>query len=273
MTALRADCASCVGLCCVALGLTRSADFPVDKPAGEPCGHLRSDLRCGIHDSLRDRGYRGCTVFDCFGAGQAVTRAWIGPDWRDDAASGRAMFAVFAVVRALHELLWLLDRASRLTEADELLTELDDLEAVTLELTRQEHEVLAAYDVSAHRARVNGLLRQVSALARADDGGPDLSGADLMGRDLRSTPLVGASLRGSLLAGADLRWADLSRSDLTGADLRAADLRGADLRTSMFVSQAQVDAARGDPSTRLPDHLTCPSWWAPEQQLFLESRP
>ncbi|CUR54944.1 Pentapeptide repeat protein (fragment) [metagenome] len=261
MTELRADCASCAGLCCVALRLTRSADFPVDKPAGEPCEHLETDLRCGIHDTLRDRGYRGCTVFDCFGAGQAVTRAWVGPDWREDAEAGRRMFAVFGVVRALHELSWLLERASRLPEASSLAADLDRVSTLTRELAAQDAASLAAYDVTAHRGRVNALLRQASALARAGTGGPELSGADLVGRDLRSRVLVGAGLRGALLTGADLRGLDLSRADVTGADLRAADLRGTDLRETLFVSQAQLDAARGDASTRLPLGLGVPSWW------------
>ena len=272
MTELRADCANCAGLCCVALTLTRSADFPVDKPAGEPCEHLRHDLRCGIHDSLRERGYRGCTVYDCFGAGQAVTRSWIGPDWRERPDAGTAMFAVFAVVRSLHELLWLLERARQLPQAAELAVELADLSSATLALTRQDPAKLAAYDETEHHGRVNRLLRTVSALARAGTGGPDLSGTDLMGRDLRSTALVGASLRGALLTGANLRGVDLGRADLTGADLRAADLRGADLRETLFVSQAQLDAARGDTTTCLPQDLTAPPWWASDPSLFLESR-
>ena len=37
---LRADCSSCFALCCTAFGFSRSADFPVDKPAGTPCDHL-----------------------------------------------------------------------------------------------------------------------------------------------------------------------------------------------------------------------------------------
>lgn len=67
---LGGDCANCFGLCCVALAFSRSSDFPVDKPAGEPCVNLVDDDSCAIHDRLRPSGCRGCTVFDCFGAGQ-----------------------------------------------------------------------------------------------------------------------------------------------------------------------------------------------------------
>ncbi|NUS17376.1 MAG: pentapeptide repeat-containing protein, partial [Streptomyces sp.] len=118
---LRADCGNCFGLCCVALAFTRSADFPRDKPAGEPCGHLDAGHRCGIHDRLRDRGYAGCTAYDCFGAGQKVSRhTFGGRGWRDAADGGRAMFAVLPVVRQLHELLLYLAEVRGLAAAADL---------------------------------------------------------------------------------------------------------------------------------------------------------
>jgi uncharacterized protein YjbI with pentapeptide repeats len=52
---------------------------------------------------------------------------------------------------------------------------------------------------------------------------------------------------------ADLRGDDLRLADVTGADLRGADVRGADLATTLFLSPSQLEAARGDASTRLPE--------------------
>src|SRR3954469_1838604 len=126
---LRADCAQCAGLCCVALALTASADFAIDKAAGEPCPNLKHDFRCGIHARLRDGGFPGCTVYDCFGAGQKVTQVTLGGgDWRQAADSGAQMFEVFAVVRLLHELLWYLTEAVELAPSlnDALRSALDD---------------------------------------------------------------------------------------------------------------------------------------------------
>lgn len=75
---LRADCDSCFGLCCVALPFAASVDFAADKHAGQPCANLRDNFRCGVHQDLRKIGYRGCTVYDCFGAGQHVTQVTYG---------------------------------------------------------------------------------------------------------------------------------------------------------------------------------------------------
>ncbi|HWT91629.1 MAG TPA: pentapeptide repeat-containing protein, partial [Solirubrobacteraceae bacterium] len=50
-------------------------------------------------------------------------------------------------------------------------------------------------------------------------------------------------------------------ADLTGADLRDADLRGADLSEALFLTSAQLTAARGDRATKLPRRLRPPVHW------------
>lgn len=267
---LRADCSRCVGLCCVAPAFAASADFAFDKPAGEPCRHLGSDSRCSIHADLRERGFAGCTVFDCFGAGQHVTQVTFGGgDWRTPEIAA-SMFAVFAVTRQLHELLWYLMEAMRLPGAGPLLDELSRLRGQTEGLTAGGPDELATLDVGPHRRVVGDLLLRASELARtgvrdgsAGAGGPELRGADLAGADLRDLDLRRASLRGALLIGADLRGADLALCDLLGADLRGADVRGTHLAEALFLTQPQLDAGRGDTGTTLPPSLRRPTHWLP----------
>ncbi|MEV1015393.1 MULTISPECIES: pentapeptide repeat-containing protein [unclassified Micromonospora] len=260
-TPLRADCARCFGLCCVVPAFAASADFAIDKPAGRACPNLRPDHRCGIHPELRERGFAGCTVFDCFGAGQQVAQVTFGGrDWRDAPETLPAMAEAFRVLRPLHELLWYLTEALSLGPSAGLRAELDRARVEITGLTEGDPTRLRAVDVDAHRARVNPLLSRASDAARAP-GGIDRRGAHLFGVDLRRTDLRRANLRGALLIGADLRGVDLTLADVTGADLRGADLRGADLRTTLFLHQAQLDAARGDARTALPATLTRPPHW------------
>ncbi|GAB1642921.1 pentapeptide repeat-containing protein [Krasilnikovia sp. MM14-A1259] len=262
---LRADCTRCAGLCCVAPAFAKSSDFAIDKPAGRPCPNLGRDFRCDIHPHLRERGFGGCVVFDCFGAGQQVTQVTFGGrDWRSEPDLAGPMFAALPVMRQLHELLWLVTEARRLPAvaeartgpsakarlADRLRTAHDE----TRRLTELGADELRALDVDAHRRRVNTLLQKASELARAGvRRRPDHRGAVLMGRRLAGADLRGANLRGALLIGADLRGADLRLADLTGADLRGADLRGADLAGALFVTPAQLAAARTDETTTLPN--------------------
>ncbi len=97
---------------------------------------------------------------------------------------------------------------------------------------------LLELDVSAHRQDINALLLRTSELVRAKvrHQNEDRRGADLSGADLRV-------------------------ADLTGADLRGADLSGADLTGSIFLVQSQLDAAKGDASTKVPPPLTRPAHW------------
>ncbi len=261
---LRADCSRCFALCCAAPAFARSSDFAIDKPAGQACPNLAADFRCGIHTQLRERGFAGCTVFDCFGAGQQVAQVTFGGrDWRAEPATARDMFSSFTVMRHLHELLYYLAEARSLRPDAALDAELARTQAQTEELTRGTPRQLAAVDVGTLRAEAAGLLRRTSALVRARGGrpGPDRSGADLMGADLREAVLRRASLRGAYLIGADLRGADLAGADLLGADLRGADVRGADLTGCLFLLQSQLDAARGDAGTRVPPVLARPAHW------------
>jgi uncharacterized protein YjbI with pentapeptide repeats len=262
---LRADCTSCFGLCCVAPAFSASADFAIDKAAGQACPNLRADSRCSIHSRLRERGFPGCVAYDCFGAGQQVAQITFGgTDWRTSPRIATQMFTVFRVMRDLYELLWYLTEAATLRPARPLRGELRRALDETARLTRLRPDVLAELDVEGHRRKVGALLRRASEFVRAEFARPraraalsgadpagahppgaerargdpaaaNLAGADrtaanLAGAGLARADLVGKRLRGADLRGADLRGASLIGADFRGADLRLADLLGADCR-------------------------------------------
>ncbi|MDQ6418832.1 pentapeptide repeat-containing protein [Paenibacillus sp. LHD-117] len=272
---LRADCANCFGLCCTALPFAASADFAANKPAGTPCRHLRENFRCGVHSRLREIGYRGCTVFDCFGAGQRVSQATFeGRDWRTAPELAPGMFEAFHAMRLLHELLWYLRDALARIETESIHPKLQRSLEATEALASLAAEELLETTAAAHRIQVNALLVEASALVRARDGHrgattggkrtkyPIRRGADLMGARLRGENLRGADLRGAYLIATDLSNADLRRADLIGADFRDTNLCGADLRESLYLTQFQINAAKGDARTKLPAGLEKPSYWS-----------
>ena len=172
------------------------------------------------------------------------------------------MFAALPVMRQLQELLWYLNEALTLTSARELHDEIRLLLEETERLTLTGADELLALDVAAHRGTVNPLLLRTSELARARiRGKKNRRGADLIGAKLKGADLRGADLRGACLIAADLSGADLRLADLIGADLRDTDLRGADLTGSLFLTQTQVNAARGDSATALTPLLSRPAHW------------
>ncbi len=152
---LRADCGSCFGLCCVALTFARSADFAIDKDAGDPCPNLQEDFRCGIHQKLRPQGFQGCTVYDCFGAGQKISQR-AGRSWREQ--PGQQMFEALPIMRQLHELLWYLAEALELQQTSPIHAELGAATERIENLTREPD--LTGVDLPGERAKVNELLLQ-----------------------------------------------------------------------------------------------------------------
>jgi uncharacterized protein YjbI with pentapeptide repeats len=260
----RADCSRCFGLCCVVPAFAKSAEFAISKPAHTACPNLATDSRCGIHEQLRPRGFAGCTVYDCFGAGQQVSQVTFGgTDWRTSPELAEQMFAAFEVMRTLQEVLSYVVEACGWASSDALRGKLTATRDRLAALTRADATALLAVDMDSLRGSANALLLQASEARRADQPAHSLDhrGAVLIGASWRGRDLRGASLRGAQLLGADLRDTDLSRADLVGADLRAADLAGADLREALFLTQSQLDAARGDARTELDDRFTRPSQW------------
>jgi hypothetical protein len=249
-----ADCSRCLALCCVGPAFAASADFAIDKPARTPCPHLAPDHGCGIHDRLRGRGFPGCVVFDCFGAGQQVVQVTFGGATR----RVPAMFDALEVLRPLHEVLALLDEAVRSPAVGD---EAAALSARVETMVTRDRDALTAIDVGAVRRAAGALFDDLVAAAHAGSPGPDLRGADLVGADLRRRDLGAARLRGALLVGADLRGVDLDRAELLGTDLRGADVRGAALAGALLLTAPQLAATTGDAATTVPAHLARPPHW------------
>ncbi|MGC4110360.1 MAG: pentapeptide repeat-containing protein [Nocardioides sp.] len=252
---LVADCDRCFALCCVLLPFAAVSGFGIDKPGGTPCPNLADDDRCRIHATLREDGWTGCATFDCFGAGQQVSQVtYAGVSWREQDNLGE-MAAVLSVMRMLHEMLaHLVEVGRRSPDSDA-----DDLQDEVVALTGATPTELLGLDIDDLRERVGDALAAASARLRR---GASYHRADLAGRDLRPSDLRDADLRGAVLIAADLRGQDLGCADLLGADVRDADLRGAALADALFLSQAQVNSARGDARTTLPEAVSRPSHWA-----------
>lgn len=265
-----ANCEHCFGLCCTALPYAKSADFAVSKDGGIPCSNLQADYRCRIHNNLRNSGYRGCTVYECYGAGQKVSQnTYSGESWRENPKLSKEMFAVFPIMQQLYEMLYYLYEALHLLEAKPIYNELQQALIEIEQLTNLTPHALLELNIHAHRMNVNPLLIKTSELVRGQcrfsaewkKKQVMITKRDMIGAKLRGSSLMGADLRGVLLIAADLREADMRITDMIGADLRDADLRKADLRGSIFLTQAQLNSANGDKHTQLPSHLKMPSHW------------
>lgn len=159
---LKADCAQCAALCCVALSFDRSEHFAIDKAAGQPCPNLDDCHSCGIHQHLSARGFSGCVRYDCAGAGQRVTQeVFEGRTWRDDQALLRPMMDAFRAMREVHDLMSMLLVVVKMDISDDarvvcqaFLDDLSPVEPWTV-------ESLFAFECSAIPREVRLFLREL----------------------------------------------------------------------------------------------------------------
>ncbi len=269
---LKIDCKKCFGFCCIALYFSASEGFPTNKEAGKSCINLKSDFSCAVHKDLRKNGLKGCTAYDCFGAGQKVAQVtYGGHNWQQTPKLAKQMFDVFLVIRQLHEMKWYLTDALTFLQSSTTRDELNLMIKETEELTNLDAKSIIGIDIEIHRIKVNSILRQVNEFVKmrlSSDQKTNLknkkslmSGYDLIGANLTKTNLIGENLAGALLIAANLRNTNLAGANLIGADLRDADIRGANLTDCIFLTQSQVNAAKGDSNTKLPRALVRPSYW------------
>lgn len=159
----RADCTACVALCCVAYAFDRSDEFGHDKPANHACHHLDKAHSCKIHGQLAAKGYKGCVLFDCKGAGQRVTRdVFGGGDWRQDPTLLAPMSAAFRTMRCIHEHLQLLEAAHTLPLDTDAETERQALIAMLEPELDWTPETLMAFDAQSVSEQVKQFLRTLA---------------------------------------------------------------------------------------------------------------
>lgn len=269
---LKIDCTNCFGFCCTALYFSKSDGFPNDKEAGKPCINLDKNFKCKVHKELRKKGLKGCATYDCFGAGQKVAvDTYKGMDWKKNPDISNQMFEAFLIIRQIHEMLWYLSEASRMQNNLNIKNKINNMITEITKISNLDAVSLINLDLVIYRSKVNVLLLETSNSIRNKykkvkksniNHKKLISGRlNLICSDFKNTSLVGEDLSGALLIAADLKGKDLSYVDFLGADLRDTDLRGADLSRSIYLTQLQLNSAKGDINTKLPISLSRPEYW------------
>lgn len=255
---LSIDCGNCSGLCCMALYCFQIDGFPADKPPGKACPHLQQDFRCGIHQQLAPRGLKGCMAYDCFGAGQVATQKFGAASWRQNAKAAQEASALFGQLFSIHQALWLLAHTAQLHPPCQ--NTLAPLAAQLLALSQLGAQALIDQDLEPLLRQVNRQLHGVYQQVSGASGPPPLH-QQYLGQSFRGKKLMGRDFTGALLIATDFSGCNLTHCSLLGADLRDANLADADLRRCFFLTQMQINGAKGNAATRLPPGLNHPGSW------------
>ncbi|MFA9379098.1 MAG: pentapeptide repeat-containing protein [Lachnotalea sp.] len=258
---LKIDCKKCSGLCCVALFCIKSDGFPANKESGVPCQYLMNDFRCNIHSNLISKNMRGCLAYDCFGAGQKVTQScYPNTDWKSNADKGEEIFQVFIIVYQLHQMEWYLIEALSMVLDENLKSDIESLISENEQMTRQSPNEILHLNIEKYRLNVNQKLKKVSNLI-VTDAFKEKNSNDFFGKNFKCANLDKQDFSMAILIAANLEGCSLNGTSFLGADLRDTNIQNTDLGSSIFLTQMQINSAKGNVNTNLPKNLIRPASW------------
>ena len=257
------DCSKCSGLCCTALFFSKIDGFPENKVAGKPCTKLKSDYYCKIHNELGKRNMKGCIGYDCFGAGQHVTQCiYKGKTWQTSQEHSQEIFDVFIIVFQLYQIRYFLEESILVISAKELWSDIQKLINENEAICNATPQSIINFDIESYRNRVNIILKQVSAsIVKCFENSGNSKVADFLGRSFKKRDMSGLDLSMKLLIATNFDSCIFDGTIFLGADTRDTNFSNADLRESVFLTQGQINSAKGNRNTKLPKHLDYPVHW------------
>ncbi|NLK95183.1 MAG: hypothetical protein GX275_08325 [Clostridiales bacterium] len=262
---LRIDCSNCSGLCCVALFFSKMDGFPQNKEAGKACINLNKDFKCRIHSDLEKQKMKGCIGYDCFGAGQQVTKTiYSGETWLSDHKKSQKIFDVFIIIFQLHQMLWYLGEARTIIFAKNLWKDIDKLINENIKICNSQEDDILKYNIEEYRDKVNNILKKVSNAVKSNFNGNKDNNRAYLGKKFKNKNFNGVDLSMSLLIAADFENCSFHGTNFLGADTRDTNFSNCDLREAIFLTQGQINSALGNSKTLLPYNLTIPSTWKQE---------
>lgn len=258
------NCQKCSGLCCVALYFSKSDGFPKDKEAGIACKNLMPDHKCKVHSKLFAQGLKGCMKYDCFGAGQYVTHNFnLLPNWNTiSSEKANIIFNSFLAALRVHQTLWYLSQClilrlppSEKEHADLLINE-------GTKLIEKPLEILANLDTQPFCEKSNKYLKHICELCESPFSNTNKTqSTNYMGKNMKQKNLEGKDFSMSLLIAANLEQASLCGANFLGADMRDTNICRTDLSQCLFLTQIQINSAKGNSLTVLPPYLYRPKIW------------
>lgn len=260
---LKVDCSKCSGLCCTALFFSKTEGFPENKKAGIPCTKLQNNYHCKIHHELEERNMKGCIGYDCFGAGQHVTqKIYIGETWKTSKERSKEIFDVFVIVFQLYQIRYFLEEAKIIIPAKELWEDIQNLINENETLCDSTPQSILVFDIESYRNKINVILKKVcNCIIKSFKNNDNKNVSEFFGKNFRKSDMSGWDLSMKLLIAANFDGCIFDGTIFLGADTRDTNFSNADLRDAVFLTQGQINSAKGNRNTKLPKHLDYPVTW------------
>ena len=263
LQSLKSDCTKCSGLCCTALFFSKIDGFPENKQAGKACFNLQENFQCKIHEELEKRKMKGCIGYDCFGAGQQVTQSvYFGQTWQNSPGQAKEIFEVYIAMFKLYQIRYFLLESLAIIPAKMLRNNIKLLIEENEIICNSKPQDIMIFDIEKYRNRANIFLKQVcSLLQKSLNCENKKCPSNFLEKNFENKDFRGLDLSTKLLIAANFNNCVFDGTIFLGADVRNADFSNADLRDAVFLSQAQINSAKGNRNTKLPQYLDYPFTW------------
>lgn len=260
---LKVDCAKCSGLCCTALFFSKIDGFPENKIAGKPCTKLQNNYRCKIHHELEKRNMKGCIGYDCFGAGQHVTQyIYQGKTWQTSKEKSKEIFDVFVIISQLYQIRYFLEESKIIIPAKGLWSDIQSLINENEALCSSTPQIILDIDTERYRNKVNIILKKVcGCITKCFKNSDNNRLIEFSGKNFKKRDMSGLDLSMKLLIAVNFDSCIFNGTVFLGADTRDTNFSNADLREAVFLTQGQINSAKGNRNTKLPPYLDYPVMW------------
>jgi len=115
-------------------------------------------------------------------------------------------------------------------------------------------------NIEEYRLTVNKVLKQLISMISVG-ASQAIPSKDFLGKDFKKINLDGSNFSMSLMIGANLEGCSLKGTIFLGADMRDANLKNTNLSECLFLTQMQINCAKGNLNTKLPASLSPPKSW------------
>ncbi|MGN1181640.1 MAG: pentapeptide repeat-containing protein [Faecalibacillus sp.] len=256
------DCCQCSGLCCIALYCFQSDGFPQDKPIGKPCIHLMNNYRCQIHQQLEEKKMKGCIGYDCFGAGQYLTHdIYHGITWKMHPEKITEICEMFIRIYRLFQMRFFLYESLKLISSQDLLGDIYQLINENEMICHMTIDKILQYSIEDYQDKVNQILKKVCHQLKRYLNIKEKKKQNFIHHNFDNQDMTGVDLNMKLAIASSFKNCQFKGATFIGTDTRDANFEGADLREAIFLTQGQINVAKGSRKTKLPNHLYYPITW------------
>lgn len=256
------DCFKCSGLCCTALFFSKIDGFPENKGAGKPCSKLKEDYSCSIHKELEKKNMKGCIGYDCFGAGQFVTeKVYKGESWKTLKNKSEEIFNTFTIAFQFYQVSYYLEEARTIAVAKEFHKDISKLIEENENFYDFKAKEIITFDIEKYREKANIILKKVSKSILENLKNNNKPINSFFGKSFKNKNISGLDLSMQLLIAANFDGCNFKGTIFLGADTRDCNFSNADLVEAIFLTQGQINSAKGNRNTKLPEHLDYPISW------------